>query len=135
MGDVRGVKKCPGGGMMEGCERGVGGGKHRGALADGKGVRKLDLRRWFGIGGPRPWAEAPQTSTSHWGNRRDRSEMRRRREQSGSCQISENHHGGTWDEKGARNEGRETLKSCSLAMGKGEGLEGITNLKEGSLKW
>ena len=52
IGEVRGVTKWPGGGMMEGWERGVGGGKQRGALAEGKGVRKLDLRRWLGSGGP-----------------------------------------------------------------------------------
>ena len=52
IGEVRGETKRPGGGRMEGWERGVGGGKQRGALAEGKGVRKLDLKRWLGSGGP-----------------------------------------------------------------------------------
>ena len=52
IGEVRGETKRAGGGRMEGWERGVGGGKQRGALAEGKGVRKLDLKRWLGSGGP-----------------------------------------------------------------------------------
>ena len=119
--------------MMEGPGKGVGGGKHRGALAEGIGVGKQERRRWFGIGGPKPWAEAPQISTSHWGNRRVLSEMWVRREQLRSCQISANHHGGTREEKEARNEWSETLKSDFLAIGKGEGKGGITYLNEGSL--
>ena len=39
--------------MMEG-PKGVGGGKHKGALAESIGVGKRERKRWYGIGGPRP---------------------------------------------------------------------------------